>query len=126
MQFVTFQPNSVVKELNEKGEYELKEYHVLSNGCGTTAVNIEERVGYKPIFVFPLSDKRDFLTRCIMEFPSAPQSMIIFRSNQYDTVGYLKWIQTIAYTLAEENYMEYPFDLRPDDLKNYGIWNMKI
>jgi hypothetical protein len=95
MLFATFQSTEVVEQLKSKGVFTLEEYHPFCNGNGVPPTDIEEQVGFKPIFVFPLRDKADFLTRCHMEYPSCPQQMIIFKSNEYQQVGHLGWFRTL-------------------------------
>lgn len=93
MLFVTFQSKEVVDELREKGEYIQTRYRPLANCCGRGNEDIRERVGYKPIFVYPFTDKRDFLARILMSHPSLPQRMIVFKSNNFDTVGCADWLK---------------------------------
>ena len=95
MLFATFQSQEVVDKLKSEGVYAIEEYHPFCNNNGVKPTSIEEKVGFKPIFSFPFTDKRDFIARSQMEFPSFPQYMIIFKSSVYRQVGYLGWIRTL-------------------------------
>lgn len=116
MKFVTFQDAEILNQIDKLGEFKLEEYDKNQNCCGYGSEHLESRVGYKPIFAFPLISKRDVLTRLMMEFPTRPEVMIVFKTNIYNTVGYTKLLQLLNMEYCIKEHKRCTVQLDASDL----------
>lgn len=94
MLLATFQGKFVEDKLKH-GDYVYEEYFSKCNSTGTVCTALEDRLGYKPIFCIPMTNKREFLKRLVISSPTIPQRFIIFESDDVDFVDLVSWMRSL-------------------------------
>lgn len=52
---------------------------------------LKDMFGYNPIFAIPFDNLQDFLTTTLISRPNLPHYLVLFESDEYDSVDFLAW-----------------------------------
>lgn len=62
----------------------LPEHHIL-----------KDLFGYNPIFSIPFEDIQQFMVWSALSMPQHPQVLVLFESDEYDSINFLEWLYYI-------------------------------
>ncbi len=85
--FASYQPQSVVTTLKQERTYQ----PLFNPRYDGTYKNMREILGYMPVFAVEMKDPLSFLIDNWIISPSAPESLIVFKSNKYTPINQAYW-----------------------------------